>query len=141
MALVTLIGELLAKEGEEFVYRGPNNECRNCRLKTVCFNLQQGRQYKITKVRDKQHNCNLHEGNVVVVEVSILPIVASIDKKLSEGDETKVNRKECKNIGCNYFDLCENSAVQNDKTYTVKKTYEKIECPEGHELYKVELTD
>ncbi|UCD14724.1 MAG: UPF0179 family protein [Thermoplasmatales archaeon] len=141
MVLVTLIGELLAKENEEFIYLGPNNECRNCKLKTVCFNLQQGRQYKITKVRDKQHNCNLHERNVVVVEVSILPLVASIDKKLSEGAETKVNKKECKNIGCNYFDICTNNAVQNDKTYTLKKAYEKIECPEGYELFKVELTD
>ena len=68
MTLVTLVGERLANEDEEFVYLGPNNECKNCKLKTVCFNLKPGRQYKITNVREKQHNCNVHEGNVVVVQ-------------------------------------------------------------------------
>ena len=56
MVLVTLVGERLANEDEEFVYLGPNNECKNCKLKTVCFNLKPGRQYKIIKVREKQHN-------------------------------------------------------------------------------------
>ena len=95
MALVTLIGEKLARAGDEFIYIGPNNECRNCKLKTVCFNLQQGRFYKITKVRDKQHTCVVHEGNVVVVEVNAIPILASIDKNLSEGEETMIKKKEC----------------------------------------------
>jgi len=140
MTLVTLIGEKLAKEGEEFIYFGPNNECRNCKLKTVCFNLQQGRQYKIIKVREKQHNCVIHDGNVVVVEVDVLPIITSIDKNLSEGNETKVNKIECKNIGCDFFHICLNKAIQKDKTYKVVKLYEKIECPEGFELYKVELS-
>jgi len=141
MVLVTLIGERLAKDGDEFIYFGPNNECRNCKLKTVCFNLQQGREYKITKVRDKQHNCSIHEGNVVAVEVSILPLFVSIDKNLSEGDETKIKKIECKNIGCDYFYLCMNQAVQKEKTYRVKKMCDRIECPEGLELYQVELYD
>jgi uncharacterized protein (UPF0179 family) len=141
MALVTLIGEQLAKEYEEFIYLGPNNECKNCKLKTVCFNLKSGRQYKITKIREKQHNCNVHEGNVVVVEVSELPILTSIDKKLSEGDKIKVDKKECKDIECDNFSICTNKAVQKVKIYTVKKVHEKIECPEGYELYKIELTD
>jgi len=69
MPLVTLIGEKLAKENDEFIYLGPQNDCKNCKLKTVCFNLKQGSQYKIIKVRDKRHNCNVHEGNAAVVEV------------------------------------------------------------------------
>ena len=140
MALVTLIGEKLAKEGEEFIYFGPNNECRNCKLKTVCFNLQQGREYKIIKVRDKQHNCVIHEGNVVVVEVDALPIVTAIDKNLSEGSETKVNKNDCKNIGCDYFYICLKRAIQKDKIYRIVKFYDKIDCPKGYELYKVELS-
>lgn len=69
MPLVTLIGEKLANEGEEFIYLGPNKECGNCKLKTVCFNLKPGRTYKITKIRDKRHSCNVHDENVIVVEV------------------------------------------------------------------------
>ena len=141
MVLVTLIGEKLAVEGKEFTYIGSNSECRNCKLKTVCFNLKPGRKYKITKIRDKQHNCTIHEGNVVVVEVNEMPILASINKELSEGTKTKVSKKECKNIGCDSFEICTNIALQQEKTYTIKKDYGKINCPVGYELYKVELTD
>lgn len=141
MALVTLIGECLAEENEEFIYIGPNNECKNCKLKTVCFNLKLGRQYKITKKREKQHGCNVHEGNVVVVEVSELPILTSIDKKVTEGAKINIHKKDCKNIGCDNFEICINKAIQKGKTYTVKKVYERIDCPENYELYKIELTD
>ena len=141
MVLVTLIGEKLAKVENIFTYIGPNNECRNCKLKTVCFNLKTGRKYKITSIREKRHNCNVHEGNVVVIEVSELPILTSTDKKLIEGTKIYINNKNCKNIGCNNFEICIIKAIQKGKIYTVKKVYEKMDCPENYELYKIELTD
>jgi len=141
MALVTLIGEKLAKEGGEFVYLGPNNDCRHCKLKTVCFNLKLGRHYKITTVREKRHSCTIHEGEAAVVEVQELPILAAVDKKLSEGYSSKIEKQECGNIGCEYYDLCCTITLQKDKTYTIKKIYESINCPIGRELQKAELTD
>jgi len=129
MPLVTLVGEKLAKEGEEFIYLGPNNDCRNCKLKTVCFNLKTGRHYKITKIRDKRHGCNVHDGNAAIVEVQEMPILTTIDKKLSEGYATKIEKKECRNIG------------QKDKNYKITKIYETIDCPIGYKLHKAELTD
>lgn len=141
MPLVTLIGEKLARENGEFCYIGPNNECRNCKLKTVCFNLKLGRRYKITKVRDKRHVCNVHEGTAVVVEVQELPILTTIDKKLSEGSKTKVEKKDCNSIGCKNYDLCNNLAIQKDKNYNIVKIFESIECPLGYDLQKAELTD
>ena len=72
MPLVTLIGEKLAKENEEFIFLGPQNDCKNCKLKTVCFNLKQNCRYKITKVREKRHSCSLHDGNAAVIEVQEL---------------------------------------------------------------------
>jgi uncharacterized protein (UPF0179 family) len=141
MVLVTLIGEHLAVEGEEFTYFGANNECRNCQLKTVCFNLKPGRQYRVVKLRDKQHDCTVHEGNVIVVEVEELPLTAAITKDLAEGGTTTAEKQECKNIGCDTFEICTNTAIQNGKTYTIKKVYEKIKCPKHHELYKVDLID
>lgn len=141
MVLITLIGEKLAVEGMEFMYLGSNSECKNCKLKTVCFNLKPGRNYTITNIRDKKHNCNVHEGNAVIVEVSELPFIATVTKKLSEGTKTTVERQECKNIGCSFFEICTTSALQKDKTYVIKKTFGKIECPADHELYKVELMD
>jgi len=77
MPLVTLIGEKLANEGNKFIYLGPNNGCGKCKLKTVCFNLKQGKGYKITKIRDKRHGCDVHDGDVVVVEVQELPTIKS----------------------------------------------------------------
>ncbi|OGS40859.1 MAG: hypothetical protein A3K77_07890 [Euryarchaeota archaeon RBG_13_31_8] len=140
MPLVTLIGEKLATEGCEFIYIGPNNECRNCKLKTVCFNLKTGRKYKITSVREKRHNCSIHEGNAAVVEVQELPIITAADKKLSEGDIAKFEGEPCKSIGCVNFELC-TASLSKDKNYKILKIYENIECPMEHELKKVELSE
>jgi hypothetical protein len=140
MALVTLIGEKIAKKDIEFIYIGPNNECRNCKLKTVCFNLKVGRKYKITNIRDKKHNCNVHEGTAVVVEVQELPIKTSIDKKYTKGSKTKIEKDECENIGCEYYEIC-STAVQKDKKYKVSKIIEKIKCPIDYDLQIVELEE
>jgi uncharacterized protein (UPF0179 family) len=141
MVLVTLVGEQLAVEGEEFTYLGSNSECRNCQLKTVCFNLKPGRNYRITKLRDKYHECNIHEGNVIVVEVEELPLTVAVPKDLPKGTTTTVEKTECKNIGCDSYEICTNTALQNGKTYTIMKVYEKIKCPRHYELYKVDVSD
>ena len=140
MPLVTLIGEKIAKKDAEFIYIGPNNECRNCKLKTVCFNLKIGRKYKITNIREKRHNCNIHEGTVAVVEVQEMPILTAIEKKISEGSKIKINNKDCRNIGCNYYDLCSIS-INKDKNFVVIKVIEKIDCPIDYDLQKAEISE
>ena len=140
MALVTLIGEKLAKVNLEFVYLGPQNDCRNCKLKTVCFNLKQNRRYKITKIRDKRHNCNVHEGAVSIIEVQELPILTCVDKKLTKDDKSKIETKNCDNIGCKYHKLC-TVKLNKDKEYKIIQTFESIDCPIGLNLQKAELTD
>ncbi len=141
MPLVTLIGEKIAEEGNEFIYLGPNNDCRNCKLKTVCFNLKIGRHYIVTKIRDKRHSCNVHEGNAAVVEVKEMPILTAIDKNIAEGSSIKIEIKECNNIGCTYYSLCKNIALQKDKIYKVEKLLDSIECHLSYDLQKAELTD
>jgi len=140
MPLVTLIGEKLADKGEEFIYLGPNNDCRNCKLKTVCFNLKAGRRYKISNIRDKKHACNIHEGAASVIEVEELPIITLIDLKHSEGDEIKFKERGCNGIGCINYELC-NACLQKEKNYIVVKIIENIECPLKHKLQKVELRE
>jgi len=140
MPLVTLIGEKLARNDAEFIYIGPNNECRNCKLKTVCFNLKIGRKYKITNIREKKHNCNVHEGTVIVVEVQETPIFAAIDKKISEGSRIKMENIECRNIGCDNYELCIIN-LNKDRTFVVKKDLEDIVCPIGNDLKKVEISE
>jgi len=140
MPLVTLIGEKLAIKDSEFIYIGPNNECRNCKLKTVCFNLKTGRKYKITNVRDKKHNCNIHEGTTIVVEVQEIPIIISTDENLKEGSTTKIKVINCRSIGCPNYEIC-NKTINKEKNYRIEKIIEKIECPLGHTLQKVEISE
>ena len=141
MVLVTLVGEQLAVEGEEFIYLGSNSECRNCQLKTVCFNLKPGRNYRITKLRDKTHDCTIHEGKVIVVEVEELPLTVAIAEEPVEGASITIEKKDCKNIGCDSFDICTSTAFQNGRTYTIKKVYERITCPKKYQLYKVDVSE
>lgn len=140
MPLVTLIGEKLAKLGNEFIYIGPNNECKNCKLKTVCFNLKSGKKYKITNIRDKKHNCNVHEGAAAVVEVHEQPIITSINKKYIQGENLKIEKNNCGSIGCIHYELC-NVNLEKGKNYTIIKIFEEIECPMGFEINKVELKE
>jgi len=140
MVLVTLIGEKIAVEDAEFTYLGPQNDCRNCKLKTVCFNLKPGRRYKITNVRDKRHNCNVHEGNAAVVEVQELPIFTSVDKKTSEGESIKIDKKDCGSIGCDNYEICSVTLLK-EKKYKIAQIYEDIECPMGYELKRAEITE
>jgi len=140
MPLVTLIGEKIAKKDIEFTYLGPNNECRNCKLKTVCFNLKPGRKYKIINVRDKRHNCNVHEGTAAVVEVQEIPILTAIERDISEGDKTKIKEKNCRNIGCENYELC-SITINKDKEYKITKIFESITCPDGYELQKAEISE
>lgn len=139
MPLVTLIGEKQAEEGNEFIYLGPNNECRNCKLKTVCFNLKPYSRYKIKKIRDKKHVCNIHDGTAVVIEVEEIPIIATTDKKLSEGTSTRIEKRDCNNISCKNFEICNNISLQNNNKYKLAKILETIDCCRGYSLQKVEL--
>lgn len=140
MPLVTLIGERLAEKGKEFVYIGPNNECKNCKLKTVCFNLKPGKKYKITNIRDKKHICNVHEGTAAVIEVQEQPIITSIDKKNDEKSNSKIEKNNCGSIGCMHYEIC-NVNIEKGKKYKIIKVFEEIECPMGYKIQKVELKE
>ena len=78
MVLVTVVGESQCKKGFEFVFGGPLAECRECKVKNVCFHLEQNRWYRVTGIRDVHHDCRVHEGGVRVVEVERVPTRAAI---------------------------------------------------------------
>ena len=70
MAKVSLIGVDLAEEGMEFTFVQPLKECSECKVKNVCFNLEQGRNYRVTAVRKKEIPCNVYnKGKVMAIEV------------------------------------------------------------------------
>jgi len=140
MTFVTLIGEKLAKEGNEFVYFGITKQCRGCKLKMVCSNLKEGRKYRITKVRENaHHNCGLYEGGVVAVEIEKLPIITTISKESAEGTKVTYKEVDCDNISCENYRLC-HPGVKETK-YNIIEVIEDVKCPLGYELKKVALDD
>ncbi len=98
MAIITLVGEKLARPGVEFVYYGPAEPCRTCKLAGVCVgNLEPGRRYKILRVRSMpSHSCPLHEGKVRVVEVVEPSIEVAVEPKLAiAGSVITIEFGEC----------------------------------------------
>ena len=107
MTLITLVGKKLAKKGTVFVYVALNKQCKKCRLKTICSNLQEGREYKIVKIREKSHKCDIHEDNlVVVVEVEKLPAEVNIRKEESEATVVAYHPIKCNKTSCEEHEGC-----------------------------------
>jgi len=97
MPIITLVGEKLAKPGVEFIFYGPAEPCKTCKLAGVCVgNLEKGRRYKIVKVRNIEHPCPLHEGKARVVVVEEPSIEIAIDPRLAvKGSVIKLKFEEC----------------------------------------------
>ncbi|MFQ6128484.1 MAG: UPF0179 family protein [Thermoplasmata archaeon] len=141
MVLVTLIGEKQVKEGNEFVYSGPLSECKDCRLKGVCFNLEEGKKYRISSVRRLHHNCRVHEEGVRVVEVEEVPVDVTVNVKSAfEGSTITLEFPDCKEIGCEHYRLCHPLGLKNGQKATIIEVEEKVDCPLKHPLKKVKLT-
>jgi len=140
--MITLIGKELAKEGLEFQYLGPLLECRNCKLKNVCFNLDEGKWYRITGVRDKEHDCKVHdEGKVVTVEVEELPIPLAVGAKgVVEGETLTFKPVNCKEYECEFYELCHPLGLREGTKIKIEKIVEDIKCPKNKSLKKVLVT-
>ena len=140
--MITLIGKELAQEGLEFQYLGPLLECRNCKLKNVCFNLDEGKWYRITAVRDKEHDCKVHEGGkVVTVEVEELPVPLALNAKgVVEGETVTFKPANCKEYDCEYYELCHPLGLREGTKIKVEKIVEDIKCPKNKNLKKVLVT-
>ncbi|MFQ5909671.1 MAG: UPF0179 family protein [Thermoplasmata archaeon] len=140
MVLVTLVGEKQVREGNEFVYSGPLSECRDCRLKGVCFNLEEGKRYRISSVRRLHHSCRVHEEGVRVVEVEVVPVEAAVGiRSAVEGSTVTLKFPECKEIGCDYYRLCHPLGLRTRQKATIVEVRRRIDCPLRRPLKKVKL--
>jgi uncharacterized protein len=140
MVIITLIGERQAKEGGKFIYRGPQTECRECKLKAVCFNLDTGGQYRIKVKRDVRHECKIHEDGVRVVEVERIPRMVAVSKKAAvEGSTISLEEIRCRTIGCTKYRLCHPFGLEKGMKGKITKTCGDLECLEGMKLVEVVL--
>ena len=107
MAMLTVMGDKLAKKDMTFVFLGPLSECKGCKVKNICFHLERGRKYRILGVREVKHDCEVHEDGVKVVEVEKIPLDAALGKKHAiEGSTITIELPKCRNLGCQHHSLC-----------------------------------
>jgi uncharacterized protein (UPF0179 family) len=138
MVIVTLIGERQAKEGVEFVYRGPLTECKECKLKTVCFNLDIGARYRIKSIRDVHHDCRIHEDGVRVAEVERIQTKGSVSKKAAlEGSTVSHEDIKCRTLGCANYRICHPIGLEKNAKVRIAKIKGDLSCTEGNRLVEV----
>lgn len=135
MAQVTLVGERQAAAGREFVYRGPQPECRECRVKAACLNQDVGRRYRIVRVRDVLHPCLLNEERARVVEVEPVAPACSLPARANvEGSIVTYERIACANAACPNFRLCHPIGIDPGMRLRIEGSGDELDCPLGYEL-------
>ena len=138
---ITLVGKAIAKEGSEFYYIGPAEECDGCKLRNVCHNLEEGTRYRVTSVRGQEHACALLDDEpVVAVEVEKTTTPAILPKKgLLEGITITYSVSKCDEIGCPNYGLCHPVGKTEGSKYSVSRMGKDVECPRGDRLVAVDL--
>lgn len=142
MANVTLIGERLAEVGTEFTYLGPCSDCKDCKVKSVCFNLEKGKRYRVVGIRDTRHECKVHDSGVIAVDYEELPKECALEQKqVMEGMVVTVTNRGCENRHCSYYELCSEETLASPSKVKILQKKEQIECLEGKKLFRVEVEE
>ena len=141
--MITLIGKDLAKEGQEFVFLGPADECENCRFKSSCVgNLELNRKYVVTGIKDTEQKCPIHaEETVIPVEVDRAKIdILTTSKNIFEGSTFTYEAPDC-DENCDFHDLCfPEGLIENDKCIVLENIGKhKGDCKKGFKLNKLTL--
>lgn len=141
--IITLIGSRLANEGMSFTFMGETPDCDKCNLKSTCMNLEKGRIYTITNVRNTTvHDCAIHDGGVIAVDVTVAPVITSMDsKKAVEGANIRYEVPNCEEIECGMYDVCHPKGVKKGDKCTIIQVIGNMdeECILGYSLKKVEF--
>ena len=142
MANVTLVGEKWAEVGNEFTYLGPSSECKDCKVKTVCSNLREGRRYRINGIRETKHPCKVHEAGVVAVDFEELPVMAAMEtNKVMEGVVVTYVTNGCRNTACGHKRLCSQEFIKCDQKVKILALCGELDCGEGKSLTAVEIVE
>ncbi len=138
MVLVTVVGEQQCKKGFEFVFCGPLADCRECKVKNVCFHLEPNRRYMVTAVRDVHHECRVHDSGVRVVEVEKVPTRSTLPKDSAvEGSMIAFEDMGCDWSGCPNYRVCRPLGPLDGMRFRVVQVGEDLECPRGKSLRAV----
>ncbi|MDR3102591.1 MAG: UPF0179 family protein [Methanocalculaceae archaeon] len=139
--IVTIVGSVLAREGAEFVYAGMIAACEVCKVRNVCHRakLKDGRRYRVTVVRPAKHECSVHEGGAVVVEVTEAQITAVIPAR-SAAIRTRITYTPvCGDRFCKGYVFCHPDGMIEAGRYVVLEilgSYDEM-CPKGKKHLKL----
>ncbi len=140
MVLITLLSERIAQPGQKFVYMGPMAECKDCKLKVACLSLEEGRRYRVVKLRPKKHHCKLTGETAVIVEIEEVPLKIAIDKNRAiEGAVISIPNRECRYLNCPNRRLCFPLGVKPKMKHHIDAVAGKINCKEGYNIVKVRV--
>lgn len=140
MAQITLVGDGQAVAGHEFVYRGPQPECRPCKVKAACLNQELGRRYRIMKVRNVRHDCLLNEGQARVVEVELAPPECSIASRTAvEGAIQAYETIVCANAACPNYRTCHPIGIEPGARMRILEVGPELDCPLGYSIVSAKV--
>ena len=138
---ITLIGVDLARKNMEFTFKGPlSGKCDDCRIRNVCFNLEPGKKYKITDVKEQVNPCFVYNKNKVsTIEVEEVKNTYNIQngKRLMEGSSIELRSMKCDYLTCPNIEKC-NLINISSKKIVVNKIEKKLSCPKGYDIREVE---
>ncbi len=136
---LTLVDSNLARVGYEFVNYGEANECKECKLAKACLNLERGKKYRVTSVREKEHEC-LIAGRATVVEVEECDMAAAIpQRQVYPGSKIAFEPITCDNILCRNMKHCKPEGIERGDACKIIDSLGKIKCEEGKDLVLVSL--
>ena len=132
MAIITLVGKRIAGVGNRFVFSGIMEECRECALRKVCCDkLEAERVYVVLDVRDKFHECPLHEEGVQLVDVEEASVkVAVQSRQLFEGVIFTFHPYVCDQWECPNIEVCNPTGLSEGDRVHVEEVIRKsgLEC-------------
>lgn len=144
MTTVTLIGDRLATEGQEFVYHGAAAGCAGCPYRSQCLNLTEGRRYRVTDVRDNAQllDCAMHDNGVRAVEVEPAPVAANVASRGAYAGSKATLEGPCPHTDCPSHEYCVPEGAAFDEEYRIRSVAGEPphdHCPLGRSLTLVEL--
>ncbi len=141
MSNITLVGKEVARVGFIFTYVGTSPECEDCQVKKACHGLKAGYRYRITAIRDKEHDCPVHYGGkVVIAEYEELKVEVSIpSSKAIEGMMITLKDNSCPLVWCANHHLCMEKNPASGKKVKVIKLMKEMNCPRGLKLRRAEV--
>lgn len=142
MGKVSFIGKEIAKEGLEFIFAGPLQECSGCKVKNACFSLEPGRSYRVTKLRDKKNPCNIFLGGEAVavdVEETDQYINSIYGVSVQEGSIITTSSMKCDNYSCDNIETCNLLFMREGVKAKILSVKEKLDCPKGYDMRRLQV--